>query len=163
MNIEILQPKPYDLVGRTILIAGNAVGFESHLSVTVTDGHDEVTGVATAGSVEIRQFQASIAIPAGAAFQLNRLFVTIADDSGGGEGGVPSVTVPVLFGPMILPGYTGYWNHTVVAGDTLTKLAKNYFDGDATKVTAIQQANQHIVTNPNLIFVGQALRIPRAF
>lgn len=163
MNFEILQPKPYDLVGRTILIAGNAVGFESHLSLAVTDGHDEVTGTATAGSVEIRQFQGSIAIPASAAFQLDRLFLTVADDSGGGEGGAPSVTAPVLFGPMILPGYTGCWNHTVVAGDTLTKLAKHYFEGDATKVTVIQQANQHVVTNPDLIFVGQVLRIPRAF
>ena len=65
MNIEVLQPKPFDLVGDTIMIAGNAVGFEAHLSVTVTDGHGEVVGSATAGSVQIRQFQASIPIPAG--------------------------------------------------------------------------------------------------
>ena len=57
--------------------------------------------------------------------KLNRLFVSLADDSGG-EDGVPPpmVTVPVLYGPMILPGYLGYFEHTVVSGDTLSALAE---------------------------------------
>lgn len=164
MNIEILQPKPFDLVGSTILIAGNAVGFESHLTIRVSEGHDEIVGAATAGSTSIRQFQASIDIPADAAFQLNRLFVTIADDSGGGDGApVPTVTVPVLYGPMILEGYTGYWEHTVVAGDTLSAIARHYYDGNASRYTVIQQANQNIISDANLIFPGQVLRIPRDF
>jgi len=161
MNIEIQQPQPFDLVGRTILIAGNAVGFESHLSITVSEGHDEFVGSATAGSTSIRQFQGSITLPPDPAFQLNRLFVTVADDSGGGDGApIPSVTVPVLYGPMILPGYTGYYQHVVVSGDTLSALAGRYY-GDASKWGPIQQANQQIVPNPNLIFPGQVLRIPR--
>ncbi len=161
MNIDIQQPQPFDLVGGTILIAGNAVGFESHLSITVTEGHDEVTGAATAGSTAIRQFQASIEIPASNEFKLNRLFVTLTDDSGGEDGAsVPTAMVPVLYGPMILPGYTGYWEHEVVAGDTLSALAQQYYENQS-MFTIIQQANQHIVSDPNLIFVGQNLRIPR--
>ena len=35
MNITILQPQPFDLVA--IMIAGNAVGFEGHLSVNVSE------------------------------------------------------------------------------------------------------------------------------
>lgn len=164
MNLEILQPKPFDLVGSTIMIAGNAVAFEGTLTIRVSEGHDEYTAIVSAGSTGIRQFQATIDIPANNGFQLNRLFVAIADDSGGDDGvAPPTVTVPVLFGPRILPGYTSYWNHTVVAGDTLTKISKQYFDGDGSKVPVIQQANQHIVTDPNLIFVGQVLRIPRNF
>lgn len=163
MNIEILQPKPFDLVGDTIMIAGNAVGFEAHLSVTVTDGHGEVTGSATAGSVQIRQFQASIQVPADTPFTLDRVFVQLSDDSGGEDGvAPPTVVVPVLFGPRILPGYSGYWLHTVVAGDTLSALSTRYF-GDTSKIGVIQRANQHIVSDPNLILVGQELRIPRAF
>lgn len=42
------------------------------MSIKVTEGHDEVTGLATVGSLSIRQFQASISIPDTAAFQLNR-------------------------------------------------------------------------------------------
>ena len=83
MTLEILQPKPFDLVGSNILIAGNATGFEGHLSITVSDGHDEVSGNAYAASTAIAQFQAEIEIPATAAFTLNRLFVVVADDSGG--------------------------------------------------------------------------------
>ncbi|HMQ56962.1 MAG TPA: Gmad2 immunoglobulin-like domain-containing protein [Rhizobiaceae bacterium] len=163
MNIEILQPKPFDLVGSTILIAGNAVGFEATLSVTVSEGHDEVRGFVTAGSTAIRQFQGSIDIPASAAFRLSRLFVTIADDTGGGDGApIPSVTIPVLYGPMILPGFSGWWEHTVARGETLSAIARRYFD-DASKFTVIQQANQHIVPDANVIFPGQVLRIPRAF
>jgi len=44
MNIEIQQPQPFDLVDDIIVIAGNAVAFEAHLTITVSDGHDEVTG-----------------------------------------------------------------------------------------------------------------------
>ena len=161
MNIDIQQPQPFDLVGSTILIAGNAVGFESHLTITVTEGHDQVTGTATAGSTSIRQFQASIDIPPATAFQLSRLFVTLADDSGGGDGVPnPMAMVPVLYGPLILPGYTGYFEHEVVSGNTLSSLATQYY-GDSAKFTIIQQANQHVITDPNLIFIGQILRIPR--
>lgn len=161
MNIEIQQPQPFDLVGDTILIAGNAVGFESHLTIRVEEGHDEVVGAATAGSTSIRQFQASIDIPPETGFKLNRLFVTLADDSGGEDGvAPPQATVSVLYGPLILPGYTGYFNHTVEPGDTLSALSNRYY-GDGGKVSVIQQANQHIVTDPNLIFPGQVLRIPR--
>ncbi|MGI9354548.1 MAG: LysM peptidoglycan-binding domain-containing protein [Rhizobiaceae bacterium] len=161
MNIEIQQPQPFDLVGGTILIAGNAVGFEGHLSVNVTEGHADVTGSAGAGSTSIRKFQAHIDIPPDTPFQLNRLFLTLTDDSGG-EDGVPKpqATVPVLYGPMILPGYTDYFEHTVAAGDTLVSISTQYY-GEASKVSDIQQANQHIVPDANLIFVDQVLRIPR--
>lgn len=162
MNIHIQQPQPFDLVSNEILIAGNAVAFEGQMSIKVTEGHDEVTGLATVGSLSIRQFQASISIPDTAAFQLNRLFVTLADDGGGGEAPIPMVTVPVLYGPMILPGYMGYWEHDVVPGDTLSGLAQRYYE-DASAWQPIFQANQHILTDPDLIFPGQVLRIPRDF
>lgn len=159
-NIDIQQPQPFDLVGNEILIAGNAVGFEAHLTIKVSEGHDEITGAATVGATSIRQFQASITIPDDVAFTLNRLFVTLTDDSGGGEGPIPTVTVPVLYGPMILPGYLGYLEHEVVSGDTLSAIAQRFYE-DATKWRPIQQANQHIVPDPDLIFPGQVLRIPR--
>ncbi|PHP67938.1 peptidoglycan-binding protein LysM [Zhengella mangrovi] len=162
MNIEILQPRPWDLVGSTILIAGNAVAFEGHLTIRVSEGHAEYTGTAAAGATSIRPFQGSVTIPPGPAFMLNRLFVTVTDDSGGGDGGTPpTVVVPVLYGPMILDGYAGYWQHTVASGETLSSIARDYFEGDASQYTVIHQANQHIISNPDLIVPGQVLRIPR--
>jgi len=51
--------------------------------------------------------------------------------------------------------------HTVVSGDTLSKLAKAYL-GDANKYMEIFNANTGILTNPDQIKVGQKLTIPRA-
>ena len=161
MNIEILQPKPFDLVGRTIMIAGNAVGFESHLSISISEGHVEFSGAATAGAIALRQFQAVVEIPDNPNFQLDRLFVTVTDDSGGGEGPIPTVNVPVFYGPRILPSYVGYRNYTVAPGDTLTAISIAQY-GDPGKVSVIQRANAHLISDPDLIFPGQGLRIPIA-
>ena len=61
MTIEIQQPQPYDLVGQTILVAGNASGFEGVLNIRVTDGHDEVqTFTSNAGALGTKQFQACL-------------------------------------------------------------------------------------------------------
>ena len=156
-TLDIQQPQPFDLVGQTILIAGNATAFEGTLTIHVSEGHDEYSGFATVGSLGLRQFQGSIEIPETQSFQLNRLFLTLADDTGNEIG--PSVTVPVLFGPRILPGYGGWRPYTVQAGDTLTGIAQaQYGNGD---FTPILEANQHVLADPNLIFPGQVLRIPR--
>ena len=156
-NLDIQQPQPFDLVGQTILISGNAVAFEGTLTINVSDGHDEFTSFTTVGSLALKQFQGEITISDNPAFQLSRLFVRLADDTGNENG--PSVTIPVLYGPKILPGYTGYRNYTIQPGDTLTKIAQNEY-GNA-NFQPIFEANQHIISNPDLIFAGQVIRIPR--
>ena len=161
MNIDILQPKPFDLVGSTIMIAGNAVGFEGHLSVSVSEGHVEFNGTAMAGAIALRQFQATIDIPDNPNFQLDRLFVTVTDDSAGGEGPIPTVHVPVFYGPRILPGYVGFRNYVVVPGDTLTAISVSQY-GNPGQVSVIQRANAHLISDPDVIFPGQELRIPIA-
>jgi len=49
--------------------------------------------------------------------------------------------------------------HTVVSGETLGKIAKQYY-GNAMKYTAIFEANTNILKNPDVIKVGQELVIP---
>jgi nucleoid-associated protein YgaU len=49
--------------------------------------------------------------------------------------------------------------HTVVRGDTLSKLAKKHY-GDAMKYPAIFEANRPMLSDPDKIYVGQVLRIP---
>jgi nucleoid-associated protein YgaU len=51
--------------------------------------------------------------------------------------------------------------HIVERGDTLSKLAKHYL-GDAQRWPEIAAANRYKITNPDLIYVGQSLRIPVA-
>lgn len=157
VTLDIQQPQPFDLVGSTILIAGNATAFEGTLSITVSEGHDEYSSFSTVGALGLRQFQGSIEIPESNAFKLSRLFLTLADDTGNENG--PSVVIPVLFGPKILSGYQGWQPHVVRRGDTLTKIAQQYYGTNVYQ--PILEANQHVISDPNLIFVGQVLRIPR--
>ena len=49
--------------------------------------------------------------------------------------------------------------HTVVAGDTLSKLAKSYL-GEANRYMEIFNANTETLSNPDQIKVGQKLTIP---
>lgn len=49
--------------------------------------------------------------------------------------------------------------HTVVSGDTLGKIAKQFY-GDAMKYPVIFEANQPMLSHPDKIYPGQVLRIP---
>jgi nucleoid-associated protein YgaU len=162
MTIRIQQPKAFDLVGNPIQVAGESLAFEASISYRLSEGHDEINGFFTGGGgTSIQQFQTQIRIPGTPAFQLSRLFLQLFEISAKDGSEINAVTVPVLYGPLILPGYLGYLEHLVVAGDTLAQLATHYY-GDASAWAPIQQANQHTVPNPNRIFPGQRLRIPQA-
>jgi nucleoid-associated protein YgaU len=49
--------------------------------------------------------------------------------------------------------------HEVVSGDTLWKISERYY-GDGSLYKNIFEANQDILKDPNVIKVGQKLRIP---
>lgn len=49
--------------------------------------------------------------------------------------------------------------YTVVKGDTLSKIAKEYY-GNANKYPQIFEANKPMLKDANLIYPGQVLRIP---
>ncbi len=49
--------------------------------------------------------------------------------------------------------------HTVVRGDTLSKIARDYY-GNAMKYPVIFEANKPMLTDPDKIYPGQVLRIP---
>jgi nucleoid-associated protein YgaU len=51
--------------------------------------------------------------------------------------------------------------YTVVAGDTLSKIAKREY-GDASKWHRIYEANKDTIKNPDLIYPGQTFKIPGA-
>ncbi|QMT30653.1 peptidoglycan-binding protein LysM [Alysiella filiformis] len=50
--------------------------------------------------------------------------------------------------------------HDVVAGDTLSAIAKKYY-GDANQYPKIFEANKPMLSHPDKIYVGQKLRIPQ--
>ncbi|HAX15758.1 MAG TPA: peptidoglycan-binding protein LysM [Leeuwenhoekiella sp.] len=49
--------------------------------------------------------------------------------------------------------------HTVVSGDTLSKIAKKFY-GNAMKYPVIFEANKPMLKDPDKIYPGQMLRIP---
>jgi len=52
-----------------------------------------------------------------------------------------------------------YAKHTVAKGESLSKIAKHYYD-NAMKYTSIFEANRGVLNNPDVIQPGQELVIP---
>jgi len=50
--------------------------------------------------------------------------------------------------------------YTVQRGDSLSKIAKRYY-GNAMKYPVIFEANREVIKDPDLIYPGQVLRIPK--
>jgi nucleoid-associated protein YgaU len=75
-----------------------------------------------------------------------------SDVTGGG-----SSTAPKAPAPAPPPDET----YTVVAGDSLSKIAKRVY-GDANQWRRIFEANRDQIQNPDLIRPGQKLKIPAA-
>ncbi|GLZ32440.1 hypothetical protein Lesp02_46280 [Lentzea sp. NBRC 105346] len=163
MSIDVQQPRANDLVSSDILIAGVAGGaFEAAFNYRVTEGHDEVTGGFTAGDGAggHGQFQLHVSV-AGASFQLNRIFVEVFWTSPKDGAELDKVIVPVVYGPLIVPGYRNYLEHVVVAGETLWGIAQKYY-GNGNLYYRLVAANPGTITNPNLITPGMVIRVPQA-
>ena len=160
MTITIQQPKPFDIVGDPVLFAGIGQGFEATFAWRVHDGHDERTGSihAGGGTGEHGQYQVAAAIGA-AAFQLDRLFVEVFEESAQDGSEINKVIVPVIYGPRIVPGYIGFRLHVVKPGDTLSKIAQEHY-GSSSQFQRIVRANPLVISDPNQIFVGQQLKVP---
>lgn len=159
-NIEIQQPRPFDLIGDPIQVAGLSVTFEANIQWELNEGHDSLSGFFMGGGgVEVLQFQTTITGVAATAMKQPLMFLTLFSESPADGTRQDETTVPFIYGPLLLPGFTGYQPYTVQAGDTLSGIAADMY-GDASRWPTIHTANQHMVPNPDLIFVGQVLRIP---
>ena len=77
-----------------------------------------------------------------------------SDVTGGGSSTAPKAATPATPAP---PDET----YTVVAGDSLSKIAKRVY-GDANQWRRIFEANRDQIHNPDLIKPGQRLKIPAA-
>lgn len=72
--------------------------------------------------------------------------------------GVEKVNADFLFAPTEEEVTEFY---TVQSGDSLSKIAKKYY-GNAMKYPAIFEANKEVIKDPDLIYPGQTLRIPKS-
>lgn len=160
MTIRIDQPQPFDLVGDPILVGGVGTGFEASLNFRVHEGHDEVTGhfEVGGGTGEHGQYQLQVDVSS-AAFTLERVFVEVFEVSARDGSEINKAVVPVILGGRIVAGYVGYREHVVAPGDTLSAIAREHY-GDASLYPRLVTANQHEISDPDLIFPGQVVRVP---
>jgi nucleoid-associated protein YgaU len=70
--------------------------------------------------------------------------------------GVSEVNVDAMEAPAPEPEVEYY---TIVSGDTLSKIAKAHY-GDAMDYPKLFEANREVISDPDLIYPGQKIRIP---
>lgn len=158
--IKVQQPEPFDIVDRRVLIAGVGIGFEATIGLRIRDGNSAQlvrSFVTTGGAGALANFQAAVDLPGTPPTPDG--FVEVFD-AGGDDVPGNMVVVPVVFGENLVPGYYGFSLRTVVPGDTLSGIAQEAY-GDASLYLRIFAANRNQVSDPNLIFPGQQLRVPQ--
>jgi nucleoid-associated protein YgaU len=159
--IAVRQPRPFDIVDVPVQVCGVGTGFEGVFSARVRDGNGTQLALVSihAGGTGIwGNYDVSIALPSTPS--TTRGSVEVFEFSAKGDGTeLNKVHVPVAFGPALVSPFHGFEQHTVVAGDTLSGLAQQAY-GNAALFGRIFDANRDILSDPNLIFVGQVLRIP---
>jgi LysM repeat protein len=159
--ISVRQPKPYDIVDDPVGVCGLGTGFEGVLGVRVRDGHGTVLleqSFTVGGTGILDNFELSLALPG--IPSTPRGSVEVFESSAGDGSDINKVVVPVVFGRALLDPYHGFFQYKVVQGDTLSKIAQQFY-GDASQVGRIFEANRDQLHDPNLIHVGQSLRIPQ--
>lgn len=158
--INVQQPAPFDIVGPDIQVGGESLTFEGNVQWSLTEGHDVLEGFITNGGSAVSQFQFTITGIEATAMKLSRLFLTVfEEDVSDGEGAATTVTVPVIYGPLLLEDFEGWQPYTIETGDTLSSIADRFY-GDATAFPVLVAANPLTIADPNVIFGGQVIRVP---
>lgn len=114
-------------------LSGECVSGEAHQKVVLMAGNCK-------GVVDV--YASNLKYPKPAPQQAGGKTMTKPEDGGAAE--VPDVEF-----------------YVIQPGDTLSKLAKKYY-GDAMKYPRIFEANREVIEDPDKIFVGQKIRIPKA-
>jgi nucleoid-associated protein YgaU len=157
--MKVLQPQPFDIVDQRVQIAGVGSGFEATIGLRIRDGNSVQLArsfVNAGGTGVLGNFQAAVEL-AGVPPTADG-FVEVFD-AGGADVPANMVVVPVVFGEHLVAGYYGFALRTVVPGDTLSGIAQEAY-GDASLYLRIFEANRNQLSDPNLIFPGQQLRVP---
>ena len=153
------QPRPNDLLGDEILLAGMGGGFEGTMSIRVLDGtghvlvEDHHTGSSLASA-----WQATISLASPP--PTTRGVVQVGPSTGADEH-PGMLSVPVFFGTAIVADFVSHLTYTVQHGDTLSSIAaaqRPLYIG--TGWEPIYEANRHLVADPDVIQPGTVLRLP---
>jgi len=160
-TIQLRHPRAHDIVDDPIEIAGVGTGFEGTLQARVRDGqgrelaqkHFQAGGTGIWGNFFLRLDVPGVPErPHG----VLEVFEISAED--GSE--LHAVVRPIVFGRVLRDPYQGFAVHTVARGETLSAIAERWY-GDAGSFRLLFEANRDQLTDPDLIVVGQQLRVPQ--
>jgi hypothetical protein len=163
-RVAVRSPRPFDVVGDGFSLCGLGQANEGVIGRAVLkDGLGtvvaDVSPMFVPGSgflMTLFDFPVTITTPA----TPEGVLAVDADNPSGLPQNDFRVTVPVTFGRILLGGpYEGFQAHRVVAGDTLSGIARSVY-GDADAWQRLFIANRDTVSNPDLIRIGQVLRVP---
>ncbi|HEX2064827.1 MAG TPA: Gmad2 immunoglobulin-like domain-containing protein [Acidimicrobiales bacterium] len=159
--ITVRQPQPFDLVDDPVQVCGIGTGFEAtfHARVRDANGNQLAETFITAGGTGILA-NFHTALPLGAVPPTPRGTLEVFELSAADGSEINKVVVPIVFGRALRDPYVGFMQHTVRSGDTLSALAQQFY-GDASLFTVLFEANRNQISDPNVIFPGQVLRIPQ--
>ena len=159
--ISVRQPVAFDLVDDPVRVAGVGTGFEGVFAARVRDGNGTqlVQVTINAGGTGVwANYTASLNIGLVPSTPQGTLEVFESSAKDGSD--INKVIVPITFGRALIDPYHGFTQDTVQAGATLSSLAQKWY-GDANLWPRLFEANRDQIVNPNLIYVGQVLRIPQ--
>ena len=159
--IVIRSPIVNDIVDDPIQISGIAIAFEGTFQTRVRDQNGDILVeqfFTAAGGTAWRNFQITLPLDSIPPTTTGTLEVFEFSAEDGSE--INKVVVPIVFGRALVDPYFGFSQYEVKSGDTLSAIAQQFY-GDSGLSDRIFQANRDQLSNPNVIFPGQFLRIPQ--
>lgn len=161
--ITVRQPRPFDIVDDPVEICGVGSGFEGVFSARIRDsrGVELAQVTITAGGTGILANYRAV-LPLGRVPATPQGTLEVFEFSSQGDGAeLNKVVVSIVFGRALINPYRGFAQYTIMPGDTLSAIAQRFY-GDGALFPRIFEANRDQVSNPNMIFPGQVLRIPQS-
>lgn len=157
--ISVRQPQPYDIVDDPVEVCGIGSGFEGQFAARVRDanGAELVQSNVNGPGAVLFNYHAELPLPGVPSTTQGTLEVFEFSAKDGSE--INKQVVPIIFGRALIDPYAGFQQYTVQPGDTLSAIAQQFY-GDSSLFPRIFEANSNQLTDPNLIFPGQVLRIP---
>jgi phage tail protein X len=162
-DVRVRQPAKDDLVGRRFLVAGVGNGFEGTIGIRVLDSRGRVLAQdfaqSTGGMSAVGEFSARVTVDRPPR-DGSRLTVQVFGDNPGlpDEGPSPGFNLREVE-VIMFADLRGWLIYRVERGDTLTEIVRKVRGFTRTTVPQIVAANPQ-VTDPDVIRVGQRLRIP---
>jgi len=159
--ISLRHPREHDIVDDQVEVAGVGTGFEGTLHARLRDarGNELVRRFFDAGGTGIwGNFFFRIDTPGVPSRPQGTLEVFDVSAENGSE--TNKHVVPIVFGRALIDPYHGFTVYEVRPGDTLSAIADEFY-GDPARFRTIFDANRNLLTDPDVIFPGQTLRIPQ--